>query len=48
MEDIKLKKHIHNEKGLTLVEILASIVILAIVLVAFMSFFRPICKIHKI
>ena len=32
-----MKKYLNNEKGLTLVEILASIVILSIVLIAFMS-----------
>ena len=33
-----MKRYFHNESGLTLVEILASIVILSIVLIAFMSF----------
>ena len=46
MRTFKLKKQIH-EKGLTLVEILASIVILAIVLIAFMSFFTQSAKFTK-
>jgi len=39
-----VKKHLQNEKGLTLVEILAAIVILAIVLVSFSSFFLQSAK----
>ena len=39
-----MKKIIKNEKGLTLVEILAALVILGIVLVSFMSFFTQSAK----
>lgn len=39
-----MKKHIKNNEGLTLVEILAALVLLSIVLVAFMSFFTQSAK----
>lgn len=39
-----MKKTIRNNKGLTLVEILAALVVLGIVLVSFMSFFTQSAK----
>jgi len=39
-----VKKYLQNEKGLTLVEILAAVVILAIVLVSFSNFFLQSAK----
>jgi len=39
-----MKKYIHNEKGLTLVEILAALVILGIILISFSSFFLQSAK----
>ena len=41
---IQMKKHLKNNSGLTLVEILAALVLLSIVLVAFMSFFTQSAK----
>ena len=39
-----MKKYIDNEKGLTLVEILAALVILGIILISFSSFFLQSAK----
>ena len=41
---IEMKKYLKNDNGLTLVEILAALVLLSIVLVAFMTFFTQSAK----
>ncbi|KMJ60294.1 hypothetical protein AB685_05620 [Bacillus sp. LL01] len=41
---MKTKQNIHNQKGLTLIEILASIVILGIILTGMLGFFSQMVK----
>ena len=43
-----MKKYIHNEKGLTLVEILASFVILSILIIAFLTLFGQSAKQNRL
>lgn len=42
-----MRKYIHNNNGLTLIEILAALVLLSIVLISFFSFFTQSAKFTK-